>query len=149
VAPPRRAVPVDAYVLDVLLRDLVGHDKRPAAFLVYLHLYGRAARSGWRGVPGSLREIADETGLSKSAVQAAMRTLRRRQLITSHAMHRTAVPLHDVKRHWTAAARHKGAGGEACRRHALSRGQSLDPLVRTTTMTTTKRTTMRPPMGAP
>ena len=30
------AVPLDAYVLDVLMPDLVGHDRRPSAFLVYL-----------------------------------------------------------------------------------------------------------------
>jgi hypothetical protein len=54
-------VPVDVYVLDVLLRDLVGHDKRPAAFLVYLYLYAAAARSCWRPVKASLRDIAEAT----------------------------------------------------------------------------------------
>ena len=29
---------VDAYVLDALMRDLVGHDHRASAFLVYLVL---------------------------------------------------------------------------------------------------------------
>jgi hypothetical protein len=29
----RRTVPIDDYVLDVLMRDLVGHDQQPAAFL--------------------------------------------------------------------------------------------------------------------
>ena len=33
------AVPVDDYVLDTLMRDLVGHDRRPSAFLVYLYLW--------------------------------------------------------------------------------------------------------------
>ena len=28
----------DDYVIDVLLRDLVGHDRRPVSFLVYLWL---------------------------------------------------------------------------------------------------------------
>jgi hypothetical protein len=32
-------VEVDAYVIDTLLPDLVGHDRRPSAFLVYLHLW--------------------------------------------------------------------------------------------------------------
>jgi len=27
---------LDNYVVDVLLRDLVGHDRRPVAFLAYL-----------------------------------------------------------------------------------------------------------------
>jgi hypothetical protein len=108
----RSTVPVDDYVLDVLLRDLVGHDRQPAAFLVYLHLYGRAARQQWRPVAASLREVADETGLSKSAVQAAMATLRRRELIGSTAAHATATPRHRVLRHWRAApGRRRGAGG--------------------------------------
>jgi DNA-binding MarR family transcriptional regulator len=96
----RSAIPIDDYVLDVLLRDLVGHDQQPAAFLVYLHLYGRAARQKWRPVEGSLRDIADATGLSKSAVQTSLQTLRRRELIETEADHATATPRHRVLRHW-------------------------------------------------
>ena len=94
------SVPLDVYVLDVLLPDLVGHDKRPAAFLVYLYLYGTAARSRWRPVKASLRDIAEATGLSKSAVETAMKVLRRRHLITSQTIFRTARPHHRVLRHW-------------------------------------------------
>ena len=93
-------VPVDVYVLDVLLRDLVGHDKRPAAFLVYLYLYAAAARSRWRPVKASLRDIAEATGLSKSAAETAMKILRRRHLLTTQASSRTARPRHQVLRHW-------------------------------------------------
>jgi len=93
-------VHVDAYVLDVLLRDLVGHDKRPAAFLVYLYLYGAAARSRWRPVTASLRDVADATGLSKSAVETAMKILRRRHLVRTKASFRTARPRHRVLRQW-------------------------------------------------
>ena len=32
---------LDAYVVDVLLRDLAGHDRSPAAFLVFLFLWRR------------------------------------------------------------------------------------------------------------
>lgn len=96
----RRTVPVDDYVLDVLLRDLVGHDGQPAAYLVYLFLYGRAVRTRWRPVAASLRTIADETGLSKSAVQTAVATLQRRKLIETERAHATAVPRHRVRRHW-------------------------------------------------
>ena len=67
-----RTVPIDDYVLDVLMRDIVGHDQQPAAFLVYLYLSGRAARQHWQPVKSSLRMLADETGLSKSAVQSAI-----------------------------------------------------------------------------
>src|SRR5881396_1912480 len=93
-------VPLDAYVVDVLLRDLVGHDKRPAAFLVYLYLYTVAARSRWRPVAASLRDIAEATGLSKSAAEIAMKVLRRRHLVSTQTNFRTACPRHRVLRHW-------------------------------------------------
>ncbi|MFL6542009.1 MAG: helix-turn-helix domain-containing protein, partial [Chthoniobacterales bacterium] len=67
----RETISVDDYVLDVLMRDIVGHDRQPAAYLVYVWLYGQAARARWRPVAASLRMIADETGVSKSAVQTA------------------------------------------------------------------------------
>ncbi len=95
-----QTVPIDDYVLDVLMRDIVGHDQQPAAFLVYLYLSGRAARQRWRPVNASLRMLADETGLSKSAVQSALATLQFRQLVKTSRAHRTAVPAHRVLRHW-------------------------------------------------
>ena len=96
----RQTVPIDDYVLDVLMRDLIGHDRKPAAFLVYLHLYGQAARNKWRSISASVRTIADATGLSKSAVHAALIHLRRRQLIATTAEHATATPRNRVVRHW-------------------------------------------------
>jgi hypothetical protein len=96
----RETVPVDDYVIDVLMRDLVGHDRQPAAYLVYLHLYGRAVRSRWRTVPASLRMLAEATGFSKSAVQSALENLRHRELIVTTRDHTTAVPRHRVLRHW-------------------------------------------------
>jgi hypothetical protein len=96
-----KAVRVDDYVLDVLMRDLVAHDQQPSAFLVYLFLFGRGVRQRWRPVAASLRMIAEETGLSKSAVQTALETLRRRKLVVSAREHATAVPTHCVLRPWT------------------------------------------------
>ena len=96
----RETIPVDDYVLDVLMRDIVGHDQKPAAYLVYLWLYAQAARTSWRPVAASLRMLADETGLSKSAVQAALQLLRRRELINTSSAHATATPTHRVLRHW-------------------------------------------------
>jgi DNA-binding MarR family transcriptional regulator len=96
----RETIPVDDYVVDVLMRDLVGHDAQPAAFLVYLHLYAHSARRKWRPVAASLRTIADETGLSKSAAQSAVATLQRRELIKTSREHATATPRHQVLRHW-------------------------------------------------
>jgi hypothetical protein len=96
----KRTVPIDDYVLDVLMRDLIAHDQKPAAYLVYLHLYGQAVRHHWKPIAVSLRTIADATGLSKSAVQVALTHLRRRQLIATTANHVTATPRHRVLRHW-------------------------------------------------
>lgn len=82
------------------MRDLVGHDQQPAAYLVYLHLYAQATRARWKTIAASLRGLADATGLSKSAVQTALENLRRRRLIVSYSAHPTAVPRHRVLRHW-------------------------------------------------
>ena len=96
----RETIPIDDYVLDVLMRDIVGHDRQPAAYLVYVYLYAKATRQKWKPVAASLRSLADETGLSKSAVQTALERLRRRKLIETTRDHATAVPEHRVLRHW-------------------------------------------------
>jgi DNA-binding transcriptional MocR family regulator len=96
----RETIPIDDYVLDVLMQDIVGHDRQPAAYLVYLHLYGQAARRRWKPIRASLRALAEATGLSKSTVQTALDPLRRRQLISITRNHATAVPEHRVLRHW-------------------------------------------------
>jgi DNA-binding MarR family transcriptional regulator len=82
------------------MRDIVGHDQQPAAFLVYLYLYRQAARKKWKPVAASLRMLADATGLSKSAVQVALANLRRRELIVTIRDHATATSNHCVHRHW-------------------------------------------------
>jgi hypothetical protein len=75
-----KSIRLDCYVVDVLMRDLVGHDHAPSAFLIYLFLTARAQEArGHSKIRISLRVIADETGLSKSAVQDALRVLRRRK----------------------------------------------------------------------
>ena len=96
----REAIPIDDYVLDVLMRDLIGHDQKPAAYLVYLYVYGQVARNKWRHISASVRTIADATGLSKSAAHAALTHLRRRKLIATTAKHATATPRHRILRHW-------------------------------------------------
>jgi DNA-binding MarR family transcriptional regulator len=96
----RATIPIDDYVLDVLMRDLVGHDRQPAAYLVFIWLYGQAARARWKQVAASLRTLAEETGLSKSAVQTALELLRRRELIETQSDHATATPTHRILRHW-------------------------------------------------
>lgn len=93
-------VPVDAYVLNVLLRDLVGHDQKPSAFLVYLCLWSRAAEGPGRTVRISHRMLADATGLSKSAVQAGVKHLVRRRLLRVQRRSRTATPEYTLNRPW-------------------------------------------------
>jgi DNA-binding MarR family transcriptional regulator len=93
-------VAVDDYVLDVLLPDLAGHDRTPAAFLVYIVLWTRLYRSEQRSVAISLQQLAELSGLSKSAVQGAIRLLRRRGLVKIAKASATAVPRYELVRHW-------------------------------------------------
>lgn len=90
----------DEYVLDVLLPDLVGHDRSAPAFLVYVVLWTALFRSGERQTRASLRQLSESTGLSKSAVQKGLRLLKRRSLIRVHQKSRTAVPDYELVRHW-------------------------------------------------
>jgi len=93
-------VTLDPYVLDVLMRDLVGHDHTPSAFLVYLWLWGKT-EGGRRRLAASLGTIASETGLSKSSVQNAVRQLsQRRQLITVTREGPTTAPVYEVLKPW-------------------------------------------------
>ena len=93
-------ITLDAYLLDGLLPDLVGHDRRPASFIVYLHLYRHASRQPSWSVRMSHQTIAAATGLSRSTVQASLAHLQSRQLIASSRGHPTAVPLHHILRPW-------------------------------------------------
>jgi hypothetical protein len=91
---------LDAYVFEVLMPDLVGHDRRPAAFVVYLYLLYSAQALGRDQVPASLQTIAVKTGLSKSAVQVALRHLKRRGLIGAVDAGTQMNPIRQVLRPW-------------------------------------------------
>jgi len=97
---------LDRYIVDSLMPDLVGHDKQPSAFIVFLYLWSRATmRRGPQGMRGrrfvaSLQQIAFDTGLSKSAVQHAIRTLKRRRLIHAQQASATAAPDYLVNAPW-------------------------------------------------
>lgn len=93
-------IAVDSYVIDVLMPDLVGHDRRPAAFLVYLFLLRQAARTRRDQVPVSLQAIATHTGLAKSTVQTALRHLRRRRLLDPDVPASPALPVRAILRPW-------------------------------------------------
>ena len=98
--PTTRRMSFDAYVVETLMPDLVGLDGQPSAFLVYLYLWAQARGLRSRVVPASYAQIAFGTGLSRSAVQAAVTTLKRRQLIGVHRGSPTAVPRYAVLRPW-------------------------------------------------
>lgn len=94
---------LDPYVVDVLMPDIVGHDRRPATFIVYLFLLRMAGRSRRDTVSVSLQTIAAKTGLSKSSVQTAIRHLRRRQLLDPSVEATVTSPLRRVLRPWAGA----------------------------------------------
>jgi DNA-binding IclR family transcriptional regulator len=48
----------------------------------------------------SYQELAEGTGLSKSAAQNAVKLLKRRRLVGSHAASATATPIYNVYRPW-------------------------------------------------
>jgi hypothetical protein len=91
---------LDSYVLDVLMRDLTEHEKRPSAFLVYLYVWRRSLGAGQRVASLSHQQLAEGTGLSKSAVQGAVRLLKRRKLLSASLKHPTATPTYRVERPW-------------------------------------------------
>jgi transcription initiation factor IIE alpha subunit len=99
-----RTLTLDSYVVETLLPDLVGHDRRPSAFLVYLALAGRSpARSDDARL--SLRELAELTGLSKRTIQEALRVLTRRRLVAVARDGATETATYEVKRPWRRVAR--------------------------------------------
>ena len=91
---------VDDYVCDVLMRDLVGHDRQPTSFLVYLYLSYEIGRSKRERVQVSYQNLADAIGISKSAAQQAVRWLVKRKLLESRKDAPTAVPMYRVLRPW-------------------------------------------------
>lgn len=93
-------VRVDPYVLDVLMPDLVGHDRQPSAFALYLRLWRLTDGGRKASGPLSLRDLSEQTGLSKRAIQDAVDRLERRQLITVERVMPTAIPIYRVLRPW-------------------------------------------------
>jgi len=101
---PKTMITLDEYVLDVLMRDLVGHDRRPVSFLVYVWLsMEQQRREG--AVQVSYREIAESIGVAKSSVQDAVSWLARRKLVAVSKENATATPRYTVNRPWRREAR--------------------------------------------
>jgi DNA-binding GntR family transcriptional regulator len=88
---------IDAYVLDALMRDLVGHDHRASAFLVYLIL----AAGSEGGAPRlSNAQLAERTGLSKRSVQDSLRHLVDRNLLSVTRGGATDIPRYEPLTPW-------------------------------------------------
>lgn len=90
----------DSYLFDALMRDIVGHTRSPAAYLVYLQLYRQSVATGRETVTLSHAMIADLTGLSKRGVQAAVAHLEARQLVSITKSKPTSVPTYRVNTPW-------------------------------------------------
>jgi DNA-binding MarR family transcriptional regulator len=99
-----RTLQLDPYIADVLMRDLVGHDRSSSAFLVYLWLWRGSRGEGRARIGASLQTIATGTGLSKSAVQKAVRHLARRGLVTAERASATEAPTYEVHQPWIRAS---------------------------------------------
>jgi hypothetical protein len=89
---------LDPYFVDVLMPDLVGHERSPAAFVIYLYLWRRM--EGRRAVQASYATIALDTGLSRITAQRAIALLLRRRLVSVESDSPTAVPKYTVLRPW-------------------------------------------------
>lgn len=92
-------IALDDYVVDVLMRDLVGHDHRPVSFLVYLWLSVEQRRTA-APVQISYADLAESVGVSKSSSQAAVGWLVRRKLLSVSKENVTATPCYSVLTPW-------------------------------------------------
>ena len=98
--PWQRMPQVDDYIFETLMRDLVGHDRQPSAFLVYLFLWNETHGKKQRTAQLALVDISEGVGLSKRGVQDALGHLGRRKLIAVERQSITAVPVYTVLRPW-------------------------------------------------
>jgi hypothetical protein len=90
---------IDHYITDVLLRDLVGHDRRPASFLVYIWFTAEQQRRASH-VSISYQDLAESIGISKSSAQTAVGWLIRRKLLAVTKTTVTATPAYKVLTPW-------------------------------------------------
>ena len=90
---------LDDYVTEVLMRDLVGHDKRPVSFLVYVWLAAEEQRRG-EPVQISYQDMAESIGVSRSAAQSAVGWLVGRKLLHASRTTVTATPVYKVLTPW-------------------------------------------------
>jgi hypothetical protein len=101
----------DLYVTDVLMRDLVGHDRRPVSFLVYLWLAVEQERRN-AAVQVSYQELAECIGVSKSSAQSAVSWLVRRRLLAVSKDKVTATPRYTTLSPWRDRGQRRVSRGE-------------------------------------
>jgi len=89
----------DEYVTDVLMRDLVGHDRRPVAFLAYVWIAAEQQRRG-HAVQISYQDLAESIGVSKSSAQASVGWLVQRKLLAVSRTSVTATPNYTALTPW-------------------------------------------------
>jgi len=99
------AMPVlDDYITETLMRDLVGHDRKPVSFLVYLWLAAEQAKTPSE-LCVSYQQVAESVGISKSSAQAAVRWLLKRRLLAVKKQTVTATPVYTVRSPWVERAK--------------------------------------------
>jgi transcription initiation factor IIE alpha subunit len=94
----RAAYSLDRYVIDTLMPDLVGHDHRPSAFLVYLTIVAATGPKGRAAL--SYAELAERTGLSKRTTQQAIVALQKRGLMDVSKRSPTDTPCYSPLAPW-------------------------------------------------
>ncbi len=100
---PNPTLTLDPYLTETLMRDLVGHDRRPAAFLVYLWLSAQQNQTRQRTpapITISYQDLAESIGISKSSAQSAIGWLIRRKLLAATKATVTATPTYKVLTPW-------------------------------------------------
>ncbi|MCA1582531.1 MAG: helix-turn-helix domain-containing protein [Acidobacteria bacterium] len=95
-----RRLSLDSYVVETLMPDLIGHDRAPSAFIVYLALWAKTSGRRGAAAAASYADLAEDCGLSRRAVQDAVRHLTRRRLIAVERDSPTATPRYAVLRPW-------------------------------------------------
>ena len=95
---------LDDYITDTLMRDLVGHDRKPVSFLVYLWLTAEHAKTR-ADVQASYQHVAESVGISKSSAQAAIGWLLKRRLLGVKKESATATPAYTIRSPWREATR--------------------------------------------
>lgn len=95
---------LDDYITGVLMRDLVGHDRKPVSFLIYLWLASEQEKPH-ADLCVSYQRLAESVGISKSSAQGAVRWLLKRKLLSVRKENATATPVYTVRSPWRESAR--------------------------------------------